>query len=175
MGQMKTLAQRQGRLNQEMPGPSQGGSMSMEERQALSRLKAEQQAIQQGVDQLHSEIGDERNMLGRLDKLAEEMKRVVEAMEHSEVSEATRERQRRIYTRMLDFQHSLEKQDFKDQRKARFGDDILHASPDQLDLIQLIRQRKKLCFLRSDQRPHLLVVDLDRVDLLERGPVLLRQ
>jgi hypothetical protein len=72
-------------------------------------------------------------MLGRLDKLAEEMKRVVEAMEHSEVSEETRERQRRIYTRMLDFQHSLEKQDFKDQRKARFGDDILRASPDQLD------------------------------------------
>jgi myosin heavy subunit len=133
MGQMKSLAQRQGRLNQEMPGSSEGGSMSMEERQALSRLKAEQQAIQQSVEQMHSEIGDDRSTLGRLDKLAEEMKRVVEAMERSEVSEETRERQRRIYTRMLDFQHSLEKQDFKDQRKARFGEDILRASPDQLD------------------------------------------
>jgi len=133
MGKMKSLAQRQGRLNQDMPGPSGGGKMSLEERQALSRLKAEQQSIQQGVEQLHSDVGEDRSQLGRLDKLAEEMKRVVESMENSEVSEATRERQRRIYTRMLDFQHSLEKQDYKEERKARFGEDVLRASPDQLD------------------------------------------
>lgn len=134
MGKMKALAQRQGRLNQEMPDPTAGGGrMSMEERQTLSRLKAEQQAIQQGVEQVHSEIGDDRSQLGRLDKLAEEMKRVVEAMENSEVAEETREKQRHIYTRMLDFQHSLEKQDYKEERKARFGEDIMRASPDQLD------------------------------------------
>lgn len=133
MGKMKSLAQRQGRLNQEMPGPTGSGKMSLEERQALSRLKAEQQAIQRGVDDLHSDIGDDRSQLGRLDKLSEEMKRVVESMEKSDVSEETLERQRRIYTRMLDFQHSLEKQDYKEERKARFGEDILRASPDQLD------------------------------------------
>jgi hypothetical protein len=135
MGKMQALSQRQGRLNQQMPsaGGPNGASMTNEERESLSRLRAEQQAIQKGVEDLHSEIGDQENMLGRLDKLAEEMKRVVEAMERSEVTEEVRNRQRRIYTRMLDFQHSLQRQDYKEQRKARYGDDILRASPDALD------------------------------------------
>ncbi|MBD3298265.1 MAG: DUF4175 family protein [candidate division Zixibacteria bacterium] len=136
-GKMQSLAQRQGRLNQQMPGQGAQGQqpgMSESERQALSRLKAEQEAIRKGVEDVHSDIGEDQNdMLGRLDHLAEEMKRVVEAMEESEVTEETRERQRKIYTRMLDFQHSLEKQDYKEQRKARFGDDILRASPGPLD------------------------------------------
>ncbi|GAB4323954.1 MAG: hypothetical protein Kow0074_16480 [Candidatus Zixiibacteriota bacterium] len=137
-GKMQSLAQRQGRLNQQMPGHgaqgSQPGGMSESEREALSRLKAEQEAIRKGVEEVHSDIGDDQgDMLGRLDKLAEEMKRVVEALEKSEVTEETLERQRKIYTRMLDFQHSLEKQDYKEQRKARFGEDVLRASPGPLD------------------------------------------
>jgi hypothetical protein len=135
MGQMQSLGQRQGRLNQQMPKPQGlgGAGMTPQERQALSRLKAEQQAIQKGVEDLNSEVGDQRDLLGRLDKLAEEMKRVVESMERNEITEETRNRQRRIYTRMLDFQHSLQRQDYKDQRKARFGEDVLRASPGSLD------------------------------------------
>lgn len=135
MGKMETLSQQQGRLNQQMPGHEQGGgsTMSVEERQQLSRLKAEQEAIQRGVNDVQSELGDRRDLPGRLDKLAEEMQRVIEDMGHSQVTEETRERQRRIYTRMLDFQHSLHKQDYKDERKAQFGDDMLRASPAVLD------------------------------------------
>lgn len=134
-GKMQSLSQRQGRLNQQMPGQdeSSGGSMSSSEREQLARLKAEQQSIQKGVEDIHSDIGDQRDMLGRLDKLSEEMKRVVEAMEKGEVTSQTRDRQRRIYTRMLDFQQSLERQDYKDERKARYGQDIMHNSPGPLD------------------------------------------
>ncbi|MEW5873735.1 MAG: DUF4175 family protein [Candidatus Zixiibacteriota bacterium] len=135
MGKMSALSQQQGRLNQQMPGndgQSQAG-MSQSERDQLSRLKAEQQAIQQGVEQMHSEVGDQRDLLGRLDKLAEEMKRVVEDMDKGNVTQETRDRQRRIYSRMLDFQHSLQKQDYKDERKAQFGQDVMRSSPAELD------------------------------------------
>jgi len=135
MGKMSALSQQQGRLNQQMPGndgQSQAG-MSQSERDQLSRLKAEQQAIQKGVEQMHSEVGDQRDLLGRLDKLAEEMKRVVEDMDKGNVTQETRDRQRRIYSRMLDFQHSLQKQDYKDERKAQFGQDVMRSSPAELD------------------------------------------
>ena len=137
-GKMQSLSQRQGRLNQQMPGheESASGGMSPSERQQLARLKAEQQSIQKGVEDIHSDVGDQRDMLGRLDKLADEMKRVVEDMEKGEVTSETRERQRRIYTRMLDFQQSLEKQDYKDERKARFGQDIQRSSPGPLDALR---------------------------------------
>jgi myosin heavy subunit len=130
---MGQLSQQQGRLNQQMPQPGQSGSsMSEAERETLSRMKSEQQAIKQGIDELASEIGDEENHLGRLDKLAEEMQKVVEDMERSNVSAATHDRQRRIYARMLDFQHALQKQDYKDQRRARQGQFYRSVTPDPL-------------------------------------------
>lgn len=118
---MGGLSQKQGRLNQQMPGQEgqQGqGNMSEGERELLSRLKGEQEAIKKGVDDLNSEIGKDQQ-LGRLDKLAEEMQKVIEDMEKGQLTEETRERQKRIYTRMLDFQHALQKQDFKDERQAQ--------------------------------------------------------
>jgi uncharacterized phage infection (PIP) family protein YhgE len=134
MAKMEGLSQKQGRLNQQMPMPGQGsGSMSQGEREMLGRLQSEQRAIQRGVEELHSEIGDDGNQLGRLDKLAEEMKKVIEDMERGEVSEKTRDRQRRIYARMLDFQHALQQQDYKNQRRARQAGVFQHASPDPLD------------------------------------------
>jgi hypothetical protein len=135
MGKMQTLSQQQGRLNEQMPGNDQGGgsTMSPEERQQLARLRAEQQAIRSGINEVGKELGDRRDLPGRLDKLGEEMQRVIEDMDRAKVTDETRERQRRIYTRMLDFQHSLQKQDYKEERKAQFGDNMLRQSPGPLD------------------------------------------
>lgn len=117
---MGGLSQKQGRLNQQMPGGDQQGQgqMSQAERETLQRLRGEQEAVKKGIDELNSEIGKDQQ-LGRLDKLSEEMQKVIEDMERGEISEETRERQKRIYTRMLDFQHALQKQDFKDERQAQ--------------------------------------------------------
>ncbi len=134
MGKMQQLSQQQGRLNGQMPGSDQtGGSMSNEERQQMARLRAEQQAIQKGVSEVSKELGDRRDLPGRLDKLGEEMQKVISDLDQSKVTEETRDRQRRIYTRMLDFQRSMQKQDYKEERKAQFGDNMLRQSPGPLD------------------------------------------
>lgn len=135
MPQMQSLANRQGRLNARMSQmlEDMGGSMSTEERLMLSRIKAEQQAIQEGVDQLQPQTQSRRNLLGRLDKLSEEMRRIVADMENYRASNRTLDRMQRLYSRMLDFQHSLHRQDYKEDRRARFGEDILRASPPDLD------------------------------------------
>lgn len=135
MGKMQQLSQQQGRLNGQMPGNDQpgGATMSLEERQQMARLRAEQQAVQNGVNQVSKELGERRDLPGRLDKLGEEMQKVIEDMDRNKVTEETRERQRRIYTRMLDFQRSLQKQDYKEERKAQFGENMLRQSPGPLD------------------------------------------
>ncbi len=136
MPRMESLSNRQGRLNSQMAQmPELGsGGMTIEEKMALSRLKGEQQAVRKGVEELQKEFGDRRNVLGRLDKLASEMKKVIEDLERNAPTRQTRTRMRRIYSRMLDFQHSLHRQDYKEDRRARFGNDILRDSPADIDL-----------------------------------------
>jgi len=131
MPQMEPLANRQGRLNAQMLqlAESMGQGMSTEERLMLSRLRGEQQAIRKGVDEMQAETGDHRNLLGRLDKLSLEMKKVIEDLEYYEISHRTLDRMRRVYSRMLDFQHSLHRQDYKEDRRARVGQDVLRAPP----------------------------------------------
>jgi len=134
--QMESLAKQQGRLNMQVAdlAQSMGQSMSTEDRLMLSRLKGEQQAIRRGIDELQPETDNRRNLLGRLDKLSLEMKKVIEDLEHYEVSNRTLSNMRRIYSRMLDFQHSLHRQDYKEDRRARLGQDVLRASPLETDL-----------------------------------------
>ena len=132
MPQMEPLSNRQGRLNAQMSQglENTGNSMSTEERMALQRLKAEQEAIRKGVEDMRTPAGQEkRNLLGRLDQLSSEMKKVTQDMERYQVNPQTLDRMQRIYARMLDFQHSLHKQDYKEERQARSGEDILRASP----------------------------------------------
>lgn len=135
MPRMESLSSQQGRLNMQMQQleDQMGQTMSAGERMALSRLKAEQEAVKKGIDELQSEFGNQRNVLGRLDKLSNEMKKVIEDMEHYEVSHNTIDRMQRIYSRMLDFQHSLHRQDFKEDRRARTAEDFARTPPPEFD------------------------------------------
>ena len=134
MPQMEPLSNRQGRLNAQMSqmAENMGNSMSNEERMALQRLKSEQEAIRKGVEELRPAGQEQRNLLGRLDQLSGEMKKVVQDMEQYQVSNQTLDRMQRVYARMLDFQHSLHRQDYKEERRARAGEDLLRASPEGL-------------------------------------------
>ena len=60
------------------------------------------------------------------------MKKVVEDIEGGTLDESTLRRQEQIHSRMLDFQRSMERQDFSEERKAQAGEDIVRKSPPQL-------------------------------------------
>jgi hypothetical protein len=111
--------------NPNMDGPSQ--------QEALKRIAGEQGAIRKSVQELQREFGDKKQIRGRLENLGNEMKNVVEALEQGGVGDETLERQRRIYQRMLDFQLSLERQDYSEERRAESAEQILRKGPGQLD------------------------------------------
>jgi len=105
------------------PKPGEDG------RAMLQRLAGEQGTIRKSVEELAQEFGDSRQILGRLDDIANDMKRVEEDMASGEVGQETIERQLKIYSRMLQASRSLQRRDFTEQRRAKTADDIFAAPP----------------------------------------------
>jgi hypothetical protein len=121
VGNMESLTKKQMQLNQKTQGQCNNpgsGKMGQNGRQELERLAGEQGQIRKSVEEMAKEFGDSRQVLGRLDDIAREMKKVEEDMSSGTVGDETTERQMKIYSRMLEASRSLQRKDFTDQRKS---------------------------------------------------------
>jgi hypothetical protein len=132
-GGMQNLSQQQMQLNQESQGMRNPFGLGPGEQEAVKRLSAQQQSIRQQMEGLAEQFAQSRDRLGRLDEIAKSMEEVVAGLNQGEISDATLERQRNIYNRMLDFQKSLQRQDYENRRQSRSGTEVAHSSPDALD------------------------------------------
>ncbi|MEW6051332.1 MAG: DUF4175 family protein [Candidatus Zixiibacteriota bacterium] len=115
ISQMEGMCDKQNMLNQETQkqcnNPQPG-------RESLQRLAGEQGAIRKSLEDLAQEFGNSRQVLGRLDDIAKEMKKVEEDLATGSAGEETTARQLNIYSRMLEASRSLQRKDFTEQRKA---------------------------------------------------------
>jgi hypothetical protein len=131
---MNKMCKQQKRINQQSQNmcnnPNQRGQG---DKSMMERLAAEQSAVRKSVRQLQEELGDRKQIKGRLENMAEEMRRVVEALERGGLTGETLERQKKIYQRMLDFQLAMERQDYSEVRRADRAEQILRMGPDPLD------------------------------------------
>ncbi len=121
------MAQQQQRLNDASRGLQQRlqqGQMSPEERAQMSRLLAEQRAIEAELRDIDKEASEQKDLLGRMDRLMEDMKEVVKDMESESMDESTLDIQERIVSRMLDASRSLHKRDYNKERESRSGGDV---------------------------------------------------
>ena len=107
-------------LLQDMMLPNQGQLQSLAQGQA---------GVQKSLEELVQEYTESANALGRLDRLAEEIKEVVKKIERGELDQELKQRQNKILNRLLDAQKSLYTQDYSNQRKAEKGEDVLRRSP----------------------------------------------
>lgn len=142
MQRMLGLSGQQQGLNQQTRPFGQGGQMSLEQQAALSRLAARQEALRKSIQELQRDFGNRREVLGSLDKIAEEMKKVVEDMRRRNVSRSTIERQERILSRLLDAQKSVQKRDYSKKRKAETGKRYMALDPGNLPPTFEERQKK---------------------------------
>jgi regulator of replication initiation timing len=129
---MQDMLQRQEQLNEESRGQAgrAGGGLSMEERAGMARLRAEQRAIREGVEDLMG--GDEGEVLGRLDKVVEDMQEVERDIEAGRLDAETLRRQEKIFERLLDAQRSVQRRDFKQERQSESADELAPLWPDDL-------------------------------------------
>lgn len=131
MSRMRSLSAQQQELNSDTRA-GQGGQPQGERLQpqggqgspqSLEQLAARQEMIRRGLAELQGELGDRRDMLGRLDELAEDMGEVVEEMqEKGEIDERILERQEKILSRLLTAQKSIRREDEKETRVSRTGE-----------------------------------------------------
>jgi DNA-binding transcriptional regulator YiaG len=108
--------------------------LSMEARAGMARLAAEQEAVRKGIEELTSEFGNRAEILGRLDDLAGEARRVIEDLRRQSVGEETIRRQERILTRLLNAQRSLRRRDYSQRRKSKTGQPYEVTPPARLSL-----------------------------------------
>ncbi len=125
--QLQALAEGQANLNQQTLAQLQkalGGN--------LSKLAAQQEALRKSLEQLQKEFGERAEILGRLDKLAGEMKKVEEELASHNIDQKVIDRQQRILSRLLDAQRSLHRRDYSRKRRATPGQEVVRRSPAEL-------------------------------------------
>ncbi len=131
---MGKMCKKQKRINQQSQNMCNNpNKLGKSDRSMMERLAAEQSAVRKSIQQLQEEIGDRKQIKGRLENMADEMRRVVESLEQGSLNDQTLERQNKIYQRMLDFQLSMERQDYSETRRATAADQILRVGPESLD------------------------------------------
>ena len=169
MAQLEALAERQRKLNEQtrdsaansqmqgqpMPGPSTGGAGPGEAdlMQMLQQMAAEQQAIREQAAQLAEQMAGRKDIPGsNLEGVLEDADKVVEDMLKKGVSPETFERQRRIITRLLDTQKSIQERDSGRERKSETAREYTVQPP------EAISQE----LLESDNRESRLKAILER-------------
>lgn len=126
------LAGQQMGINQSTESLLQQGnpsSLSQGQAAAMQRLAGEQEALGKAAEQLAKEAASSRKSLGRLGDMGKEMREIAQDLRDRNVTTRTRERQERIVSRLLDFQRSEREREFKPQRRAQTGADVMRASP----------------------------------------------
>ncbi len=131
MKKMAEMSRQQAGINQQsmMLMPKPGMPMTMSQQRSLRKLASEQETLRKQLEELNDQFGKRGNMLGRLDALGEEMKKVSEDLTRSKINRRTVERQERILSRLLDAQRSVHRREFSRKRKAEQGIDIARRSP----------------------------------------------
>ena len=124
--EMQELAKKQGSLNGQSAGLFQMPSQSGAARDGARQMAREQRGVARSLDELGDADGS-----GRSEALAAEARRIAEALERGDLSAATRERQERLFKRMLDAGRSLEgdERDDEGKREARAADGVQVFAP----------------------------------------------
>jgi hypothetical protein len=132
MQRLQGMAQNQMSINQQTLGLSQQSGYTMNQRAQMARLAGEQEAMRKSMDELLNEFGNRSDILGRLDQLGDEMKKVVDDLTQRQVDQRTIDRQQRILSRMLDAQKSIRRRDYSRRRQSRPGETVIRISPGEL-------------------------------------------
>ncbi|TMQ67082.1 MAG: hypothetical protein E6K78_05695 [Candidatus Eisenbacteria bacterium] len=154
------VGQRQSQLNRDSRSLAQRLSQQMRlstgDREQMRRLGEEQARIREQLEQIKHDEESRRELLGRLDQTAREMKDVEETLQNGTAGSDLEEKQQRILSRLLDAERSVHRRDFEPQRESRPGEDVARSGPPELpaDLLRVNdRLRHDLLKAEADRYP----------------------
>ncbi|MBZ0264192.1 hypothetical protein K8I28_05950 [bacterium] len=134
MEQLQQMASQQQGINegtQGMPTPMpRPGSMPGGDQ--LSQMAAQQRALAQAMQEMEKQSQSMEEMLGSLDGMGKSMHEVAKDMENRNVTDRTRQLQKRILQRLLDTQRSLQQRELSRKRQSQSGAELFGNAPDAL-------------------------------------------
>jgi hypothetical protein len=130
---MEDLAQQQGQLNNQAGEvmPMQLGQQAMEGR--MQQLAEGQQGVADQLGDLSRRPGSQDASLGDLEALAGEAGELADALREGRLEPEVRQRQERLFHRLLDAGRSLEKDEESREREARAPGEVDRPPVDALD------------------------------------------
>ena len=139
MEMLQQMAGQQGQMNQnsmslfqqQQGGEGQDGQQQGRKPspQAMARLAAQQQMIRESLEKLGEQMGNRRDVLGRMDEMGEEMDKVIDDLRKNKLDRKVIERQQRILSRLLDAQKSVREREYSKKRLAEREDTGTSTSP----------------------------------------------
>ena len=121
MEQMEEMIKRQEQLNEMCNRQGQRPKANPMMQQMFNQMAAEQEMIRQSMEDLAKRYEEGMKLDEKLQKVSEEMKEVEERLRKMDGGEGTRNAQKKILTRMLDYTRSMHNQDYSRERKSKAG------------------------------------------------------
>jgi len=112
-----------------MQGQGNSGMFSQREQAEMKRIGQGQSALRQALDEMAREMGQRDDVLGELGQIAKDMELVEKDLLKAQPDRRTIDRQRRILSRMLDSQRSLEQREYSKKRKSKSGQQYVTRDP----------------------------------------------
>jgi len=130
--QLRRMAGEQQSINIQTEQLSQGKGLSEQQIQEMGRLARQQAAVEKSLEELNREAAgnpQRDRIMGDLQKIADEMKEVVQNLEQNNVNSNTIQQQQKILSRMLDAQTSMRERDYEKRRTSTAGVTPVRPSP----------------------------------------------
>jgi len=143
MQQLESMGNQQAAINRATSDLLNRGRLTLKQQAAMARLAEKQSALQRIAQQIAEQLRDRSDVLGNLDKISEDMKKVADELKDGSAGKETKRRQERILSRLLDAQKSIHRQDFSRRRQSDSGKDFIRKSPAKLNL-QTLKNDDKL-------------------------------
>ena len=128
MKHLQEMAKKQEAINKatiQLPGGEQLGQQQIEQARRLSR---DQEALRKTLEQLQRELGN-RQTLGDLNKIAEDMREVTRELDKARIDSRTLKKQERILSRLLDAQRSMHRSDYSRKRLSERPEEYRAINP----------------------------------------------
>ncbi|NQT34036.1 hypothetical protein HQ587_02505 [bacterium] len=152
MRQLAEMASQQQGLNDQsmmMPG-GDGEQMMPGGSDQLSRMAAQQRALQEAMQQLSEDAEGMQEILGDLEGVAKSMGEVAEDFDDKTIDARTRRLQRQIVSRLLDATRSAKEREYSRRRESKTGRDLTRKPPPALRFDQ-DREQLRRDLLRAMQ------------------------
>ncbi len=101
----------------------------------VKRLAGEQRSLREIAEDMKNDLKQNERVLGRMDKIAEEMDEVIKDLESGDVNEGTLQKEERILSRLLDAQRSVHTRDYEKDRVSRTAGDV-YSKPSAASSVQ---------------------------------------